>query len=226
VRASKRVTKPRGPRVLFLDFDGVLNSEPYFKEWVRTYGRRSPRSPREAFELEAMKLDPQAVQRVNRIVKATGAQVVVSSTWRHYHRLPRLRQLLASRGFVGEVIGVTPAIRDLERGHECLAWLACRRQIVYSFVALDDDDDYHYRYMRERLVKVPAAPRDGLRDHHVARAIDLLRKPDTLRHVWRHAAATLMARAVTIAPPPGPIRADAIDVVRATYARHGYDDSV
>ena len=60
-------------RIVFLDFDGVLNSHAYFN--ART----------EKFEDvgEAGELDPTAVERLNRIIDATGALVVVSSSWRY-----------------------------------------------------------------------------------------------------------------------------------------------
>lgn len=166
-------------------------------------------------------LDRAAVRRLNRIVRATGAGVVVSSTWRHVHPIGRLRMLLRARGFVGSIIGATPAIRRAKRGVECLAWLASRRRQVASFVALDDMDDYEP--MLGRLVQT--SPRDGLQDSHVSAAIDLLREPASERAgVWQtQATKALRNGGVTIAPPSKLLHPDEVfGVLRERYAKIGY----
>ena len=99
-------TRQHAPlRILFLDFDGVLNSGPYIRTWAQNFCLTDPeeanQSQADRFEMDAARIDVQAIQRVNRIVEATGAQVVVCSSWRHFHPVSRLRRLLRSRGFVG-----------------------------------------------------------------------------------------------------------------------------
>ena len=213
---------PRNPRILFLDIDGVLNSGPYFREWYNI--AREPEDTQPArFAFDASKIDPLAVERVNRIVEATGAKVVICSSWRHYHPLSRLRQILRARGFAGSVIGVTPAICDAQRGAECAAWLATHRRAAWSFAALDDDCDY--QPMMGRLVKTG---RKGLLDRHVRAAIKLLQTPAPKPiAAWRARSDKLMARAVTLTPNPrmlSPMAARAR--VLSMYKAHGYSNVV
>ena len=86
-------------RVVFLDFDGVLNSQPFLvTESVNGYETIG----------EASALDPANVEHLNAIVRETGAVVVISSSWRHGRKLSDLRTMLESRGFVGQVLGRTP----------------------------------------------------------------------------------------------------------------------
>lgn len=117
-------------KVIFLDFDGVLNSVEY---WRRG-------SHRDANDTSLM-LDPAAVGLVNQIVRRTGAKVVISSSWRI---LPSMRanEALNRCGFIGDIIGETPNLRDgvLVRGHEIQAWLDAHPE-VKAFVILDDDSD-------------------------------------------------------------------------------------
>src|SRR4051812_35728806 len=84
-------------RVLFLDFDGVLNAD-------------STDVP-EGTELwtEAW-LVPALVVRASQIAQRTGARTVICSSWRQLRSLSDLRAMLAGLGYVGEVIDVTPRL--------------------------------------------------------------------------------------------------------------------
>ena len=55
-------------KVIFLDFDGVLNSERYF--W--------------AFGSLGLVLDPKCMNYLKEVVDATGAEIVLSTSWREH----------------------------------------------------------------------------------------------------------------------------------------------
>lgn len=152
-----------GP-IIFLDFDGVLNS-------MTTRGR-NPRGWNE--------LDREMVERVNRIIDRTGAKVVVSSSWRLFERRDengnpadpqkRLTRILQANGFRGEVIGVTPYLPqpagDHPRGIEIQAWLDEAKHSG-PFVILDDDSDM--LHLLPKLVQTRDS--EGLQDTHVELAV-------------------------------------------------------
>lgn len=120
--------------VLFLDFDGVLNSGRFFQEHrgletapITTREAQlaatappnaslytiSPQTRRVLTEEHILvndlrQLDPLAIPLLNEIVRTAEAKVVVSSAWRKIYSLDGLAWLLKSHGFEGEVIGVTP----------------------------------------------------------------------------------------------------------------------
>jgi hypothetical protein len=79
--------------------------------------------------------DPDAVAALNYIVQATGAQIVVTSTWREEYSLEELRELLARWGVIGTVLDLTPVGKT--RGQEIQAWL--RLHPAERFVILDDE---------------------------------------------------------------------------------------
>lgn len=161
-------------RVLFLDIDGVLNST----EFVRKRWRMGDKQ-----------IDRRAVSRVNDIIRATGAEIVISSWWRAHYPLPELVRILRAYGLKGRVIGKTPipAIGEVgvyfahQRGQEIKTWIDTldeHRETVpiTSFVILDDNDDmacegggYH-----DRLVQTD--PKIGLTSQDAERAIALLQK--------------------------------------------------
>jgi hypothetical protein len=153
-------------RVLFLDFDGVLNS-------VRFFGADSKRGYRRArrikYELPHEAIDPAAVACLNAIVERTGAKVVVSSTWRTVFGCESIAVFLERRGFVGEVVGCTPQIKSAQRGEEIAAWIADEGP-VDAFAILDDHADM--AHLKPRLVQTDTAT--GLLPEHVERVVALL----------------------------------------------------
>lgn len=190
-------------KIVFLDFDGVLNSHLFMmKERLR--------DPSTSGGVAG--IDSEAVARLNAICARTGAVVVVSSSWRYGHPLVELREILGGAGFVGEVIDTTPLPKDLiadqienvfdkhgpsapldvvtkeialiavshARGAEIDRWLISNAgtREVEAFVILDDDSDTDPH--KDRHVKTSFSA--GLRDEHVELAVEILRKP------WRKSA--------------------------------------
>lgn len=149
-------------RIVFLDFDGVLNSRRFF-------ARSGP------IERPDDALDPAAVARVDRVIARTGAKVVISSTWRIMDPLDRIAGILRAHGFGGEVVGATPVVGG-SRGREIGAWLD-QSKGVRSFVILDDDTNMGRLARRH----VRTMPEDGLLDEHVEPACRHLER----RWWWR-----------------------------------------
>ena len=114
---------------IFLDIDGVLV----------TLGAWYP--PLRPFrDIYGFLFQPTCVENLNRIIKETGAKIVISSTWRS-SGLKVLKQMFADRGVKGEIIGTTPisTIDDLyfRREDEIKAWLE-KNGLPDKFIATDD----------------------------------------------------------------------------------------
>jgi hypothetical protein len=121
----------RAMKILFLDIDGVLNTPAYL------HGGKTP-----VTGMTAQAIDPALVARVNQILAATGARVVISSTWRRYLMAEQLIWMLVSRGFEGLIVGGTPHLPRAERGAEIDAWLRANPGVT-QFCILDDRGDMH-----------------------------------------------------------------------------------
>lgn len=107
-------------KIIFLDFDGVIVT-----------ARSRYRSG-----------DTRCIRWLNKVIKTTGASIVVSSCWRIGENAATLQNQLTSWGVRGTVVGVTPHIKgpDVERGDEIMRWLLdCKTPT--TFVVLDDDSD-------------------------------------------------------------------------------------
>lgn len=61
-------------KYIFLDVDGVLNNKKHFKKLHDKYGGR--------FCCQNMPFNPRSLRNLRRIVDTTGAQLVLSSSWR------------------------------------------------------------------------------------------------------------------------------------------------
>lgn len=141
-------------KIIFLDFDGVLNNPGCY---AQASGERVP-------------ADPNAVAAINHLIEKTGAIVVVSSTWR-YMGIMHCRENLNRWGVNGDVIGVTPRLEHVNRGAEIDKWLKdYEREAVDSFVIIDDDADMEPHM--ERLVRTNG--RVGMTMADAERAIALL----------------------------------------------------
>lgn len=152
-------------KVLFCDIDGVLNSRDFFFRM-----RNIILSANE-------KIDPLAVARLNKITNATGAKIVISSSWRigFLSNMDGLVQFLKLHNIAGEIIDMTPLPNDLNfskpRWKEIRAWLHEHPEVT-SFVILDDIDNMgplsHAHVCTDSKV--------GLIDSQIARAINILNR--------------------------------------------------
>jgi hypothetical protein len=148
-RSARAPGGTRTRRVIFLDIDGVVAP---IRRWDR-YGD----------------LDRACIQVLNSIVVSSGADVVVSSTWRHGKSVAELQAILEAAGFDGRVVDKTPSdIRGAYRGDEIAAWLADHP--VGGFVIIDDHADMGE--LRSHLVLTQ--PAHGLQPADVPRALALL----------------------------------------------------
>ena len=118
-------------RIIFLDFDGVLNTEYYQgllqfqgKQWQDQYG---------AF------FDPRAVRQLKRVIDTTGADIVVESSWK-YLGLEAMQELWRVRNLPGRVIDITPSLTDnASKGEEIAAWLSEYATPDARYVIIDDE---------------------------------------------------------------------------------------
>jgi hypothetical protein len=146
-------------KVIFLDFDGVLNSAAFL------LGKPGTKD----------ELDPAAVARLNALVERSGAVVVVTSTWRFGRPRADLQRILDKVGFSGHVLDRTPEVASSglvdpgwTRSQEIKAWLG-KNPSVERYVVLDDLLLEEFAH-----VQVKTEFEDGLSDGHVEMALGFI----------------------------------------------------
>ena len=175
-------------KVLFLDIDGVLNSENWFAyriycvknnlvnilmNFVDTDDRN--------IKHKLTMLDDRAIANLNRIIEETGCKVVLSSSWRSPSESENIftQDLLKLKGFKYEFYDITPRLWfsdfSTRRGEEIKVWLdkESEKHEIESFVILDDDSDMLPEQMNN-FVHVDGQV--GLTDRDVLTAIEILNR--------------------------------------------------
>lgn len=153
-------------KYIFLDIDGVLN----FDLTIAARGMFG--------------LDPICLSRLSRIVAGTGAQIVISSSWRIASSLDEIRDAMQLSGFAfpDSIVDATPkwSLRGTlihgaypNRGSEIAAWLDDNGVLADDCVILDDDLDMEP--LAHRHVEIlQGFYSGGLQDKHVEQALQLL----------------------------------------------------
>ena len=123
-------------KILFLDFDGVMDTQRYCEVCSRA---GLPEADR-----HGTVFDPQCVESLRLIIEHTGADIVVSSSWIYVMSLRQLWDMWADRQLPGRVIDTTPAAPDSrKRGDDIAYWLQeCRETCQYAII--DDMEERNF----------------------------------------------------------------------------------
>lgn len=152
---------------------------------IQNWYRKHTRSP---FTVHKKK-----VKRLSKIVAATNAKVVMSSSWRSafwkvpYEEKTGNQKLLTDllNKYNIKVVDITPKSPDGRRDKEILSWITKHENEIYSFVILDDERFDLECFANTQLVQTSSVPRGkmimghwyentGLKKKHVKKAIQIL----------------------------------------------------
>lgn len=128
--------------VIFLDFDGVLNS---VRSAVANLNKK--KSWTSYTDREWSELDPVAIGLVNRLCREASARVVISSTWRMNMSVNTFNKEFAKLGCEHiDVVGMTQILRG-PRGNEIEQFLQ-DNPWINNYVILDDSSDMLDKQMK------------------------------------------------------------------------------
>lgn len=156
-------------KIIFLDVDGVLNCK----------------STKERFN-EYIGVEQSKISLLKEIVEATGAKIVLSSTWRlnmlwykqgisvKLDEYNYLVNELAKQGLT--IFDITPSHKDSWRGREIQEWLDTTTEKIDGYVVIDDDTYDIAKEHRGHLLMT--SWKHGLKPNAVKIAIDILNKND------------------------------------------------
>jgi hypothetical protein len=128
----------RWTKILFLDIDGVLNSE-------RTCGAFNGR-PHSFTGKDLNRFDWVAIGLIRALCRATGTAIVLSSSWRYDFTAADV-----SRALGLNIIDITPKTNGRTRGYEVALWLE-QHPHVQQYAILDDIDAFEAT-QKSRFVK-------------------------------------------------------------------------
>lgn len=167
-------------RVIFVDFDGVLNTENYQAQ-LRDAGVP-------CWDDFGQVFDPEAVENLKMVLEAVpDALLVINSSWK-LDGLARIKELWKVRGLPGKIHGVTPDyVPDLQnidldsydniamlagKGNEVKQWLEENSSEDCKYVILDDVPDF---LPDQNSHLVLTNPKTGITMEDAVRAIRILK---------------------------------------------------
>lgn len=150
--------------IVFLDFDGVLNTE---QSQARLTVDGKPTK-----DTWGPLFDPHAVKNLRQILDEMDAQIVISSSWRYVHSLDSLRTMWVMRDLPGEILDTLACgATYISRGEEIECWL--ERNDRPDYVIIDDLDAFS---LAQRDHYVETNPIVGITEADAQKAIEILRK--------------------------------------------------
>ena len=161
-------------KIIFLDFDGVMVTDRHQSQL--TASGNPLRDDSGAI------FDPVRVKFLQEIIDATGACIVVTSTWKITLGLDGIQQMWEARNLPGKVVGVTPDIDPIHRGNEIEAWIAANPGAV-RYAILDDCPILDFFREEQLLHLFKVDERTGLDNDTVKLVIEHLRKASRIAGV-------------------------------------------
>ncbi len=167
-------------KYLFIDFDGVLNTERYAK-FLKTKGF-------DTNDRFGTRFDPEAVQNLKTIVEQTGAKIVISSSWKEYGE-EFLHELWQERNMPSEIYSVAPSLLETNyfaeggilsfperysKGLEINAWFEFMMESGNYNYCIIDDECYLLAEQLSHLVQTDS--NDGLTASLAKRVIEILNR--------------------------------------------------
>ena len=162
-------------KIVFLDIDGVLNTERWFTQMTKN-------TPKDKY---GYAFDPIAIKNLSRIIDVTGAEIVISSSWKSFG-FEGMLEMWRERNLPGKIIGITPNsvsdemllnadIDSIElfhiRGEEIKEWLTKHGKRVSNYVIIDDMDNM---LPEQQSHFVQTNPEVGITEDDVERSITIL----------------------------------------------------
>lgn len=158
-------------KFIFLDFDGVLNSESNYRK-MQMAGQPTKDNYGTIF-------DKTCVEALRNIIEATDADIVIASSWRYLLDLSTLREMWSVRGLPGHIHSITPVkfitnpFDSLTRGKEVEEWFKLHHQNEDNcpYIIIDDENEYMTKQLSHFVWTYPER---GLCQQDTERAINIL----------------------------------------------------
>lgn len=152
--------------IIFLDFDGVMDTAYYDMYLVRNHQPECDTAGRPIF-------DPNCIECLKHIIDATGSDIVVTSDWKYIDSYKDLSNMWQERVMPGFMTDTTPNVSS-HRGKEIARWLdECKSKCNYVII----DDLGPENFNADQLDKlVVVNPYFGLDKDSAQKAIRILLK--------------------------------------------------
>ena len=146
--------------VVFLDLDGVMVPAVAWK-------------PVELLEDGFLSFNKTAIKSLSRIIRETGASIVLTSTHKSKYNIDQWERIFISRGISTSINKLNDNSLGLNRRDEILTWLS--NNLVEKFVIIDDDKSLNELPDKVKSKLVLTSSLVGLNDECADVAIQVLK---------------------------------------------------
>ena len=138
-------------KVIFLDIDGVMNSEDWYR-FIEDTGLDKSQGINRDIDYRGLDIDYRAVKLLKLYIETHDIHIVISSSWRDITLKQTLLALAETPmiDVIDRIIGQTPHRYNGIRGKEIEMWLADHPEVDEFYIIDDDDFDIH---QKDRLIK-------------------------------------------------------------------------
>lgn len=156
-------------KIIFLDIDGVLNSMDFLH--LNILNARVNDAVYTNKDKHGSLFDPRCILAFNTLIKATDADIVISSDWR-FSGLNAMKHLWSDRELSGNIIGVTPFTGGI-RGSDVDDFMRFNDMDFSTdkILIIDDNSDF-FDFQMPNLIQTN--PTFGLTFKDVLKGIDIL----------------------------------------------------
>lgn len=164
-------------KVIFLDIDGVLNTQETFIKWKEKYKKTG------IYDLE---IDEYRIKYLKDIIDRTKAKIVLSSSWRYFFK--KENNLIIPKNSEGvelcemlkkydiEIYDITKKNEYLTREEQIKAWI--NENNADSFIVIDDEKLDIENQIKTNFYLENNGGLIGLCEEHIDQAVNLLNKKD------------------------------------------------
>lgn len=156
-------------KYIFLDFDGVLNTEQNRAERAVS-GKAMSDEYGPLFSLKS-------ASYLGEIIERTNAQIVVSSSWSKLYDLDEIRQMWALRGLPGKIYRILPDYPEAKNRGEAIAQFM-KHCGDTPYIILDDEDNF-LTEQKDNFIRVN--PVTGISKNDVELAVVRLNELDDMQ---------------------------------------------
>lgn len=173
-------------KLIFLDIDGVLNSNNYAEKRMK-----------QGIKYEIDPVDPDALHRLLEVISQTSAKIIISSSWRglsYKDTVAEFRKKPQICPLIPYIIGVTPRMnvdrRGMEINYVVCHWKWCiekglidekyKDEKIDKYIIIDDDTDM---LLFHKTLFINTSWIEGFTDEDAARAVKILNGTDTMYDV-------------------------------------------
>lgn len=162
-------------KIIFLDIDGVLNSNKYFENNYlkhKLIKRTLDDNIYDDVKEKMLQIDNTRVDILKEICDVTGAKIVISSLWKRNRLYPYIEKELIKLGL--PIIDKTINLKGNRKGEEIKIYLYEHK--VDNYVIVDDEVFDDFIDLMDRLIKTSYYDKMGLEEEHKEKMIKILGK--------------------------------------------------